>query len=56
MAHNLPKTSVPLPTSTQDYNKLITGSLTEYIKRQVLKSEYEELIEKYQNKTELWVD
>jgi hypothetical protein len=56
MANNIPKAIVKAPDSTQLFTQFITGNLSEYIKRQVLKSEYDDLIEKYKNSNELWVD
>ena len=44
------------PQNVNQFTRLISGSLADYIKREILKSEYEDLIEKYQNSKELWVD
>jgi hypothetical protein len=56
MANNHPTSAVAPPSNLNQFTRLISGSLSDYVKREILKSEYEELIGKYQNSNELWTD
>jgi len=56
MTNNQPKASFLLGSQKGDPNRFIDGNLSEYIKRKIAKSEYEELIEKYQKSNDSWTD
>jgi len=56
MTNNQPKASFLLGAQKGDPNRFIDGNLSEYIKRKIAKSEYEELIEKYQKSNDAWTD
>ena len=54
MSSSIPETFTAIPQDRKEYQKLIKGKLSEYVKRKILKSNYDELIKKYQNTDQKW--
>lgn len=57
MANNRPRASLLLKSGKVDYEKVNEDSgLADFVKRKIIKSDYDELLQKYASSNELWKD
>lgn len=54
--NNVRSAHCPLPDKSEEFYRLMKGELSSFSQKQILKSEYEELLDKYKNINEKWTD
>ena len=49
MTNNISLGSCPAPTDSSGFQRLIKGELEDFIKKKILKSDYEDIVNKFKN-------
>ena len=56
MSTSIPEFRSAVPQNSKEYQKLMQGQLSDYVKKKILKSNYEELLDKFRNSNDKWSD